>query len=265
MGRGYEMSVDTYVEQARTHVRAEREAVEAKLAAFEEVNRLVEAIPTESTAITSVTGPEQRANSANDARCLEVRRAFEEMVRSNSVDDVVDAESESLLATVRAAFTDPITLALVPTTDASFSPELRQTVIDETAARRGEPVAFDGEFAREAEHLPDASDAVDDVTGWIVDINETPLPALGFHALKDRHGTLATHRTRCGQRARQSQAFLEKATSTGVKAGVSHRQLPTYLYQDFPVDHPVLATVATLEATRRECQRTERDHLVRRV
>lgn len=261
------MAVDTYIEQARTRVRAEQEATDAKLDALDEFVRRVEDISTEptpatSTAITTVAEPQQHANSASDARCRQIRQAFAETVRPHSVDDLDDAESESLLETIRAEFTEPLALALAPTADASFSPELRQMVISEAAARRAETVALDKALAREAAHLSDTSDVMDDITGWIVDANETVLAPLGFDALEDRHETLADYRTRCQQLARQRQAFLEKTTSNGVEAGVSHRQLIPYLYREFPVDHPVLAT---LDATCDECQRTVRYHLVRRA
>ncbi|WP_435064263.1 DUF7260 family protein [Halobaculum sp. EA56] len=48
-------------------------------------------------------------------------------------------------------------------------------------------------------------------------------------------------------------------------AGIRHRDLVSYLYRDLSVDHPVLSTVARLDATCADCQRTIRDHLVRRV
>jgi len=264
------MSVDTYVERARTRVRTEREAVDEKRAAFERFDRRVRSIsaeptPTASAAATAVTGPERRVNSAGDARCREVRRAFDETVRPHSLDDVEDADDESLLETVRSELTESVALALSPTTDAPFGPRLKRTIVGEATARRNEVVALAGALAREAEHLSDAGDVVDNVTERIVALDETPLTALGFEALEARHETLADLRTRCADLARRRQAFLEETTSNGVEAGVSHRQLPPYLYRDFPVDHPVLATAATLDATCDECQRAVRKHLVRRA
>jgi hypothetical protein len=265
-----EMSVDTYVERARTRVRAEREAVDAKRAAFERFNRRVRSMSTDptpaaSTGATAVTGTERRVQSADDARCRDVRRAFDETVRPHSLDDVEDPDDESLLETVRSEFTESIALALSPATDASFSPQLKRTIVGEATARRNEVVALEAALSREAEHLSDAGDVVDAVTERIVDLDETPLTALGFEALEARHETLAGLRNRCADLARRRQAFLEKTTSNGVEAGVFHRQLPPYLYRDFPVDHPVLSTAATLDATCEDCQRAVRKHLVRRA
>lgn len=265
------MSVDTYVERAQSRVRAEREAVDAKRAAFERFDRRVRSMSTDPTPVTStaapaaVTGTERRVRSTGDGRCRDVRQAFDETVRPHSLDGAEDPDDESLLETVRAEFTESIALALSPATDASFGPQLKRTIVGETAARRNEVVALEGALAREAEHLSEAGDVVDEVTGRIVALDETPLTALGFEALEARHEALADLRTRCADLARRRQEFLEGTTSNGVDAGVSHRRLPPYLYRDFPVDHPVLSTAATLDATCEECQRAVRKHLVRRA
>lgn len=263
------MSVETYVDGARTRVDAEREALDAKRAAFERFGRRVRSIsadpsPARPTAVATVSGPAQRGAATGDARRRDVRQAFDETVRPHSLEDV-DDESEPLLVTVGSELSEPIALALAPTTDASFTSKLKRSILGETAARRSEIVALDAALAREADHLSDAAAVVDDVTGWIADADETPLRALGFDALAERHETLEDLRTRCGELARRRQAFLDETTNNGAEAGVSHRQLPPYLYRDFPVDHPVLATAATLDETCRACRRAVRSHLVRRA
>ncbi|TKX57352.1 hypothetical protein EXE44_10295 [Halorubrum sp. SS7] len=263
------MSVDTYVERARTRVRTEREALDAKRTAFERFDRRVRSISADPTPVAStgaaVTGTEQRVKPAGDARCRDVRRAFEETVRPHSLDDVEGSGDESLLETVRSELTESIALALSPATDASFSPQLKRTIVAETAARRNEVKALEGALAREAAHLSDAADAVDAVVERLAALDETPLTALGFGALETRHETLDELRSRCADLARRRQEFLNGTTSNGAEAAVAHRRLPPYLYRDFPVDHPVLSTVATLDATCDDCQRAVRRHLVRRV
>ena len=94
---------------------------------------------------------------------------------------------------------------------------------------------------------------------------EAAVTNLGFGALQRRHETLASHRDRCEELARERQVFLEGTTNDGIDVGVRHRSVLPYLYQDFPVDHPVLATAAELDQTCWECQRAVRDHLVRRA
>ncbi|WP_425499739.1 DUF7260 family protein [Halorarum halobium] len=115
---------------------------------------------------------------------------------------------------------------------------------------------------REAARLEDAGAVVDEITTWIAATDETPLSALDFDDLRARHETLAAHRERCAGLVRQRQAFLGSATSRGGEIGVSHRSLIPSVYRDFPVDHPLLATVARVDRTCAECQRAVRSHLV---
>ncbi|QCC49172.1 DUF7260 family protein [Halobellus limi] len=263
------MPVDTYTEQARTRVRAEREAVDEKLDAYEAFIRRVRDLQTEQTpssvaGLTTTAGAAHRsADASGTDRCRTVRTAFDETVRPHSVADI--DETESLLDTIREEFRDALAVALAPTTEASFTLELKRTVLTEARSRRSEAAAVQKALGREESQLDDAAGVVDDVTDWIADANETPLTDLGFDALKRRHRRLADHRDRCEDVVRDRQAFLGRTTNNGVDAGVRHRGLVPYLYQTFPVDHPVLATVATLDATCRACQRSVRDSLVRRA
>jgi hypothetical protein len=262
------MSVDTHIEQARTRVQSEQEAVSAKHDAFDAFIREVgslstEPSPTSSTSVTTTAGVQQRATSTSGSGCWEVRTAFAETIRPHSVDN--NENKESLLETIRAEFTETIAMALAPPTEASFTRELRETVLTEAQVRRAETAALKRALDREATQLNEAGKVVDEIADWIVDTNEKPLTDLSFDTIKHLHETLASHRTQCEELARQRQKFLEKTTSDGVEAGISHRQLVPYLYEDFPIDHPVLATVTRLDSTCAECQRTVRDHLVRRT
>jgi hypothetical protein len=261
------MSVQTYVDQARRRVQAEREAVAAKLAA---IDGFVERIGDLSTASTPSTteaiaagGGLVRAESATEDRCRTVRTVFADTIRPHSVADV--DESEPLLATIRSEFSDGVAVALAPTTETAFTAELKRAVLSEAAARRAETAVLRRALDREAGHLEAAGETVDDVTGWIADADETPLTDLGFEALQQRHETLARHRTRCDTLAERRQVFLNGTTNEGADTGIRHRVLVPYLYQEFPVDHPLLATAARLDATCAECRRAVRAHLVRRA
>jgi len=263
------MTVDTHIQQARARVRAEQEAIDARRDAYEAFIRRVRELqpeqpPSSVTGITAAGGATRLSeDTAGSDRCRTVRTAFAETVQPHSVADVDGAEP--LLETIREEFTDAITVALAPTTDASFTPELKQMVLAEAGSRRSEAAALRKTLRREDAELDGVAETVDDVIAWVVDTNETPLTDLGFDALKQRHETLAGHRARCEEVARDRQEFLRGTTNNGAESGVRHRSLVPYLYRDFPVDHPVLATVATLESTCRECQRAVRDHLVRRA
>jgi hypothetical protein len=262
------MTVNTHIADARTRVRAEREAVEAKVAAFETFRDRVTELPTEPTpssgaGITATAGRQLTADAPSEDHCRAVRRAFAETVRPHSVADLDD--SESLLATIREELSEPVAAALAPTASASFSPELKRMVLSEATTRRTETAVLRRALGREATQLDDAGEVVDDVTGWIANADETPLTELGFDQLRRRHETLADHRDRCGAVATRRQEFLQGTTNRNVEVGIRHRSLVPYLYDDFPVDHPVLATVTRLDAVCAECQRAVRTHLVRRA
>jgi len=263
------MAVNTYIEQARTRARSEQDAIDEKRDAYETFIRRVrklqpERTPSSMATLTTAGGAIHRSADASGADgCRTVRTAFAETIRPHSVADT--DETESPLKTIREEFTGAIAVALASTTEASFTPELKQMVLAEAQSRESEAAALREALEREEAHLDEAGAAVDDIIAWIVDTNETPLTDLGFGALQQRHETLGSHRDRCEEVARDRQKFLQRTTNNGVDAGVRHRSLIPYLYRDFPVDHPVLATVATLDEACQECQRTVRDHLVRRA
>jgi hypothetical protein len=259
--------VETHVARARSRADAEREAVDAKHSALGAFVDRVEALSPEPTSpapeVTATAGVRPASGSPPDDRCRSVREAFAGTVRPHSVDDADDAEP--LLETIGSELSDSIAVALAPTTDASFSPELKRMVVSAAASRRAETAVMRRALTREMEVLEAAEETVDTVTAWVADRDETPLTELGFEALRRRHEDLAEHRERCDALARDRQSFLQGTTSQSAEVGIDHRSLVTYLYADFPVDHPVLATAARLGEVCADCQRAVRDHLVRRV
>lgn len=262
------MPVETHVDRARTRVRAEREAVAGKLDAFEAFIDRIEELspdPTQSSTagVTATVGALSRGTSAPEDRCRAVRTAFAETIRPHSVAEPDDPES--LLTTIRSEFSDSIAVALAPTTETSFSPTLKRALVSEAATRRAETEVLRRALDREGAHLEEAGETVDDITAWIADADQTPLTDIGFEALRDRHETLASHRDRCEELARARQSFLRQTTARNADVGIRHRNLGPYLYEDFPVDNPLLATVARLDEVCAACQRAVRQHLVQRA
>jgi hypothetical protein len=262
------MSVKTYIDHARTRVQTMQKTVDTKFDAFETFIDRVSTLPTEpsplsASGITATTGTPVQTKTLGDDHARAIRTAFAETIRPHSVTDL--DESGSLIETIQNEFTDSIAVALAPTTETSFSAALKQAIIAEATARRTETEVLRCALGREKTHLEAASETVDDITAWIAEADETPLTELGFESLQHRHETLTDHRTRCEEYAHQRQEFLQETTSQNVDAGIRHRDLISYLYEDFPVNYPVLATVTRLDATCKRCQRTVRAHLVRRV
>ena len=258
------MAVTTHVSQARTRARAERAAIEQRRDAFESfADHVTSLSPKPTSGSVGVMATAGTHTHASTDTCRTVRTAFAETVRPHSVAD--GDGDESLLATIRTELTDGIAVALAPTTDSAFTPTLKRAILPEVATRRAEAALLDHALDRELAHLDGAVENVDHVTSWIAEADETSLETLDFESLADRHATLADHRDRCSDLAHTRQEFLRQTTRRGNESGIDHRRVVSYLYQDFPVDHPVLATVARLDDTCASCQRAVRDHLVRRV
>jgi hypothetical protein len=260
------MSVSTSVDQARTRVQAEQDVVAEEIDAFDSFTDRVADLPTDPTPSSvgtpATAGARRHTDSTTDDRCRTVHTAFAETIRSRGI---VDADgSEFPLETVCDAFTDATAVALAPTTEASFTPDLEQSVVSKTQDRRAEATALHEAPDREEVRLTDVGAAVDGITAWIVEANETPPTDLGFDAYRRWHETLAGSRDRCEALDRRQQ-FLRETTNEGVEAGIRHERLIPHLHRDVPVCHPLPATAAKLDATCGECRRIVRDHLVRRV
>ena len=257
------MTADTYVDRARSRVRDEQEAVRAKQDAFEQFIDHVSSLPAATvpsgTGVTATVGTQFQT----DDQCRAVRNAFEETIRPHSCETVEDPEP--LLQTIKAEFTESIAAALASTTPTTFSPELKRAILTEANSRQTETAALLQALDSELDSLETAAETVTEITDWLVDSNERPLTDCGFDALRRRHEQLATYREHCDTLARERQTDLQRTTSQTLDAGIRHRELVAYLYRAFPVDHPVLATAVRLDSLCAGCQRTVREHLVRRV
>ena len=262
------MPSPTRIHDALTRVKTERDAVTAKRDAIGQFIDRVEDCspapnPASGTNVTATVGPVSQPSQGTTDTCQTVRQAFAETIRPHSLDDVDD--SESLHETIQSELSQSIAVALAPTTEARFSPEVKQAVLSKSHVRRSATDNLRRALEREASELDDARDTVDEITEWMVTADETPLSQLGFDELRARHATLAAHRSRCEERTGHRQEFLDRATSHGETIDVSHCELVDYAYQDSPFDRPVLATLTRLAETCEECQRIVRQHLVRRV
>jgi len=262
------MVIETPIDRATERVEAEREALDARLDAYAVFADRVEGLSVESRpsaphGVVATTGTHLHAGGSTDGRCRAVRTAFAETIRPHSVDDV--DESEPLLTTIGHEFTESIAVALAPTTDAGFTDGLKRTVLSEVDDRRTETTVLNRALVREGTRVETVADAVDTITAWVVEAELGEGRLVGFDALRERHRKLERFREQCDDLAAQRQALLQRSTCKQLEAGIRHRSLVGYLYQEFPMDYPVLATLARLDAACAVCQRAVRDHLVRRV
>ena len=242
----------THVERARTRVEREREEVGAKREAYDRFRSRVESIPSQTTA--TGTG-DTLVSSSGGTAARPIREAFAETIAPTCEDRPTD----ELLA---AELSEEIATALAT---CGTSTALCRAVRSETDQRRAELAAMDRALDAEAESLARASETVEPVREWLIEENETPLSARGFEELRTCHERLAELRADCDALVADRQDQLGRTTGAGGRAGLRHRDLQCYLYEGFPVDHPVLVTATRLDGLCAECQRAVRDHLVRRV
>lgn len=255
--------MSTYIDQAHTRARAEQNALDAKLDAIETFRSRVEDLPTEqapnSSTLTATTGALSQTTASTETNCRRVRTAFAETIQPHT------DETDSLLAALETVFSESIAGALAPTTETQFSPECKQMVLSAVRTRRTETETLENALEQERAHLTTASEHAEEIVSWIATAEETPLTELNFEQLQRRHETLQSHREQCNSVAHRRQAFLQETTNKKTECGVRHERLIPSLYEDFAVDHPVLATVTRLDGLCATCQRAVRTHLVRRV
>lgn len=259
------MTVETHVDAARERLEREREHIVGERRAYEEFRREVAAVGTTTPGGTGsrAGGVVSVADAGNPgtANCRQLLETFAETVRPYSVEDV-DGE-EPVLETVREELGDGIALALSPSTDHGVTPQVKQAIAAKTAERLTELESMLAALDREADSLKAAADEVAAVTDWLVEADETPLSALGFDELRDRHEQLERHRERCRDLLAARQDHLHSAADA--RMTIHQRTVARFLYRSFPVEFPVLSTVTRLLETLEECQAAVRDHLTRRA
>ena len=263
------MTLDTHIDSARERVQDEQESIQHKQRALKQfISRTQELSPGSSvtptapaTPVAMSTGGTQLSGTSGqtESGCSRVRTAF-----ADTVHDAVDG-GESVLETLREELSEPIAVAVAPTTDASLTPDLKTAIVAEARNRADELRTLDAALERERAQLTTARETVTAVTDWIVAVNDTPLSELGFESLQERYETLAEHLARCDQLLYARQDFLHGTTSRDAAVGITHRSVIAYLYEGLPVTHPVLATVVRLVDVCQDCQQTVCDHLLRRV
>jgi hypothetical protein len=252
------MSQSPPLQHALDRAVAEKELVATKADALETFGGRLESLsPTRATpeSATQTVGGQLTASGGTDRRSS-VRTAFAETVEQH-----VDAEST--LGAVQAELGDGVALALAPTTQTTFTPELRQQLLAATRSRQQELGVTKRALEREAEQVEAASETAQRLLDWLESADETPLSTLGFEELDRRHDRLDDWTAELDSLAASRQSFLHSTTSDSGQIGVGNRDLVCSLYEDFGVDYPVLSTVAELTATLEDCRAVVRDHLVR--
>ncbi|WP_283401558.1 hypothetical protein [Halorubrum sp. DM2] len=266
------MSIETHIDSAMTRVEREQTHFDAERKAYERFRSGVASLSPQSAATPStglsadggtlsVAGGSRHEAVTTDAD--RVRELFTETVRPHSVADL-DGE-EPVLETIREELGDSLAFVLASETDADVTPQVQSAICSKAQQRLQELTAMSSALDRETESLQAAAQDCQTVTEWVEKHNQTSLLKLGFPELQRRHEQLSAHRERCDERLRVRQKTIQATTNRGPNAGLKHRSLMTFLYQEFPVSYPVLSTVTRLNGLLVDCQRSVRDHLTQRV
>ncbi|AFZ72597.1 DUF7260 family protein [Natronobacterium gregoryi] len=271
------VELDSPLHEALEHVTEELGEVTGKLAAVDRfvkgVDDLSPATPNASphvtdggriTASRTVSTVQYGPSESATAACRrDVRNLFAETIHPYAVDDI--EQSEPVLTLIGEEFGQDVAVALAPSTDHQFTPDLKQAVLSAARQRRAELEAMKRALKIEVESLRTTKETVTELVNWLVEVDETPLLDLGFEELRRRHETLADHRAACRRLLEKRQSVLHGTTTYNATAGLAHRTLVTYLYRELPTSYPALSTVLRLLEQCRTCQRAVRDHLTRRV
>lgn len=267
------MTVRTHVSDALDRVTDEQLLVEEKQTALCQFRQRVEELPAlgpnassgspyttdgGTAATASTLGGDRSASS-----CKQVCAAFAETVAPCC--QTADNDHDTVLLTLRDELCDEVALALAPNSDSQFTPQVKRAVLSATVRRQEELGTFATALETEETSVRTARETVESIADWLTTAEETPLSALGFDRLQTRHETLAAYRDSCRAAITDRQETLNATTSQNGSVGVAHRSVVRSLYEQFPVSYPVLGTLTRLADCCKRCQRTVRDHLVRRA
>ena len=271
------MTGSTAVHRALECLENERDAVRDRASAFETFARRVRDVPTPSgPAGTSGAGPATPKAMATavssvaatpappEDRCETVREAFADAVEPHTI---ADAEA-SLLETMATELSEEVAVSLSPASDADWTPTLKRAVLEETETQRRKAALLEETLQRERRTLEAAIDEINEIVGWLEATADESLLQCGFDDLYEKHDRLETYRERLESltERRQSQFDeFDEVRTPGGSDGDGYRELVAAIYADLPVRYPVLSTATRLYGICGGCQRTVREHLVRRV
>lgn len=256
------MTVETRIPAAIERARDEHATVDAKLTAYDTFVDRVRNVTTDAVS-GGVSAPigTTVATGTNRGGCAAVRDAFDATVR-----DVAGvADGESVFETMAGELGEELAVALAPTTKSALTPAFKEQVVSAATDRRFQLRTMASALDREVSSLENAGEVVETIQEWLKRADGTPLTALDFDDLRERHDRLDDCLGRCERQARKRQTLLDGSTGEHGRVGLEHRCLVDYLYEDLPVDYPVLDGVTAVVATCKRCQRNVRAHLTRCV
>lgn len=260
---------DTHVHAALGRVSDEQEHFSDKIDAFgrfySEVKEISPASGTTTRVARRITGGGgmvSMTTSSSGSACDEVLKAFARTIRPYSIKDI-DGD-ESLMTTVSEELGRDIAVSLSSETDMNFTKEVKRAVLSETAGRRSELHAMKDALDREKMSLSSSAEVIEDLQG-VLSETEEGLLSDGFTELRSKYETLSEYTESCERAIEERQDTLHRTTNQGAAAGVRHRDLVEYLYEEFPTEYPALSTLTRLNEVCTERKREVSTHMSRCV
>ncbi|RKD93642.1 DUF7260 family protein [Halopiger aswanensis] len=268
-GDATETASATDVHRALECVTEQRASVADRIDAFESFAACVRDLPAGPSATTAgpvaqatptvMTSRAAGAGPATPDPCAVVRRTFLETIVPHTTIEI-DGE-ESVVRALAAEFSRDIAVAL--TTNSTWTAELKTAVVEAATTRRFEAERLQAALETEAERLETLVDDLDSIVAWLRSTAAESLHQCGFDELRAKHDRLEEFCDRLGTVLEERQERLQDPVRDA--GDVPYRTLVESVYASFDSRYPVLATLTRLYRICRECQRTVRDHLVRRA
>lgn len=254
---------DSYVEKARAVLREERQMTEAEERAFTAFRDSVADVDvdvdvssagaTGTTGAAALTPVGAEAAQATAPRAIEqIRTAYRRTVMAT--DHYAEEYGDSLAESLASEFGRDIALAL--TTDAVFSPQLRESLVRSARESREKRTQFREVLKAERESIERAADRLSDVESAESERFETDVSEWDTDALFDGRDEVLDLLGRCESIATARQEEIHDHRATRARRCTGTEFMP-YLYRSLSVTYPVLADVAAVV----ERLRSRRDDL----
>lgn len=281
---GPEAPPQTDVHRALEAITDERTAVAARIEAFETFERRVRELPSGPSAATAAATAERSeagsggpvtteppavttrmAAAPESNHCAAVREAFCETILPHTTADIDGDDLESVGRALETELESDIAAALV--TESGWTAELKRAILERALEEQRKARRLDDMFETEAASLRRSIDDLEPICAWVESRAEQSLREWGFEELRAAHERLDRFQERLETALEERQQLLSAPIRRETR-GTSARPYRTFvesIYTAGAVQYPVLSTGARLVAVCRSCQRTLRDHLVRRV
>lgn len=237
----------SYLATARDAVSEERRRVEAEQTAFARFARRVAGIDPIPPGREATAGGTTLVVDATDDALAEVRQAYRDTVMA--VDHYADDYDESLPENLEEEFGPELATAVVK--GPGYRPSLQAALVDRSRSVIRARQSLLDELDEESASLSRAGDTLSAVRSTLSAIREDPLSA-DFDVLRDRWERLEQAETACVEAVADRQRSLEERDAFG---------LAQYLYDDLPLQSPVLAEAGGLVGSVRS-RRRETEHLL---